>query len=89
MNIKRVLIYSILGFAALVYLLPLVVMVITSLKDLDEIRSGTLLSMPQALNLDSWDKAWGSACTGVSCEGLKGYFWNSVLIVVPAVIIST
>lgn len=89
MNIKRVLIYSILGFAALVYLLPLVVMVITSLKDLDEIRSGTLLSIPQALNLDSWDKAWGSACTGVSCEGLKGYFWNSVLIVVPAVIIST
>ncbi|MBB1274422.1 carbohydrate ABC transporter permease [Psychromonas sp. SR45-3] len=89
MNIKRVLIYSILGFAALIYLLPLVVMVITSLKDLDEIRSGTLLSMPQALNFDSWDKAWGSACTGVSCEGLKGYFWNSVLIVVPAVIIST
>tara|TARA_R110001583_G_scaffold60778_1_gene180247 strand:- start:857 stop:1702 length:846 start_codon:yes stop_codon:yes gene_type:complete len=89
MNIKRVLIYSILGFAALIYLLPLVVMVITSLKDLDEIRSGTLLSMPQTLNLDSWDKAWGSACTGVSCEGLKGYFWNSVLIVVPAVIIST
>lgn len=89
MNIKRVLIYSILGFAALVYLLPLVVMVITSLKDLDEIRSGTLLSMPQSLNFDSWDKAWGSACTGVSCEGLKGYFWNSVLIVVPAVIIST
>ena len=89
MNIKRVLIYSILGFAALIYLLPLVVMVITSLKDLDEIRSGTLLSMPQTLNFDSWDKAWGSACTGVTCEGLKGYFWNSVLIVVPAVIIST
>ena len=89
MNIKRVLIYSILGFAALIYLLPLVVMVITSLKDLDEIRSGTLLSMPQALNFDSWDKAWGSACTGVTCEGLKGYFLNSVLIVVPAVIIST
>ena len=89
MNIKRVLIYSILSFAALIYLLPLVVMVITSLKDLDEIRSGTLLSMPQSLNFDSWDKAWGSACTGVSCEGLKGYFWNSVLIVVPAVIIST
>ncbi|WP_166369035.1 carbohydrate ABC transporter permease [Psychromonas sp. SA13A] len=89
MNIKRVLIYSILSFAALIYLLPLVVMVITSLKDLDEIRSGTLLSMPQALNFDSWDKAWGSACTGVTCEGLKGYFWNSVLIVVPAVIIST
>jgi len=64
-------------------------MLITSLKDLDEIRSGTLLSLPQSLNLDAWSKAWGTACTGVSCEGLKGYFWNSVLIVVPAVVIST
>ncbi len=89
MSINRVLVYCLLGCAALLYLMPLVVMVITSLKDLDEIRSGTLLSMPQALNFDAWDKAWGSACTGVSCEGLKGYFWNSVLIVVPAVVIST
>ncbi len=89
MSISRVLIYSLLAFAALFYLLPLAVMLITSLKDLDEIRSGTLLSLPQSLNFDAWGKAWGTACTGVSCEGLKGYFWNSVLIVVPAVIIST
>ena len=89
MSINRVLIYSILTFFALLYLLPLAVMLITSLKDLDEIRSGTLLSLPQSLNFDAWGKAWGTACTGVSCEGLKGYFWNSVLIVVPAVVIST
>ncbi|PKH01317.1 sugar ABC transporter permease [Psychromonas sp. MB-3u-54] len=89
MSINRVLIYSLLGFVALIYLLPLVVMLITSLKDLDEIRTGTLLSLPQSLNFDAWGKAWGTACTGVSCEGLKGYFWNSVLIVVPAVVIST
>jgi glucose/mannose transport system permease protein len=89
MSINRVLIYCLLSFAALLYLMPLVVMLITSLKDLDEIRSGTLLSMPQALNFDAWGKAWGTACTGVSCEGLKVYFWNSVMIVVPAVIIST
>lgn len=89
MSINRVLIYSILSFVALIYLMPLVVMLITSLKDLDEIRSGTLLSLPQSLNFDAWGKAWGTACTGVSCEGLKGYFWNSVLIVVPAVVIST
>lgn len=89
MSVNRVLIYSLLIFAALVYLMPLVVMLITSLKDLDEIRSGTLLSLPQSMNFDAWVKAWGTACTGVSCEGLKGYFWNSVLIVVPAVVIST
>ena len=89
MSISRVLIYSLLLLASLFYLLPLVVMLMTSVKDLDEIRSGTLLSLPQSINFDAWGKAWGTACTGVSCEGLKGYFWNSVLIVVPAVIIST
>jgi len=89
MSISRILIYGVLTLAALFYLLPLTVMLMTSLKDLDEIRSGTLLSLPQTLNFDAWGKAWGTACTGVSCEGLKGYFWNSVLIVVPAVVIST
>ncbi|WP_415225379.1 carbohydrate ABC transporter permease [Psychromonas sp.] len=69
--------------------MPLAVMLLTSLKELDEIRSGTLLSLPQSLNFDAWGKAWGTACTGVSCAGLKGYFWNSVQIVVPAVVIST
>lgn len=89
MSLNRFLIYSLLVFAAFFYLLPLLVMIMTSLKDLDEIRSGTLLSLPQGLNFDAWTKAWGTACTGVSCEGLKGYFWNSVLIVVPAVVVST
>ncbi|MFT6984866.1 MAG: glucose/mannose transport system permease protein [Psychromonas sp.] len=89
MSVNRVLIYSLLTFAALLYLMPLAVMLLTSLKELDEIRSGTLLSLPQSLNFDAWGKAWGTACTGVSCAGLKGYFWNSVQIVVPAVVIST
>lgn len=89
MSISRVLIYIVLSIAALFYLLPLTVMVMTSLKDLEEIRTGTLLSIPNSINLEAWSKAWSTSCTGVSCEGLKGYFWNSVVIVVPAVVIST
>ncbi|PWQ96183.1 carbohydrate ABC transporter permease [Leucothrix arctica] len=89
MSLNRILIYGVLTLAAMFYLLPLLVMVITSLKDLEEIRNGTMLTLPQSLNFTAWDKAWSTACTGVSCEGLKGYFWNSVLIVVPAVLVST
>ncbi len=85
----RVLVYGLLGLAALWFLAPLYVMVVTSLKTLDEIRGGNLLSPPSGLNLDAWEAAWSSACTGVRCEGLKGYFWNSVRMVVPAVAIST
>jgi glucose/mannose transport system permease protein len=37
----------------------------------------------------AWKTAWSGACTGIKCEGLRPYFWNSVLLAVPAVIIST
>ncbi len=85
----RILVYGLLVLAALWFLAPLYVMLVTSLKTLDEIRAGNLLSPPGGLNLDAWEAAWSSACTGVRCEGLSGYFWNSVRMVVPAVAIST
>jgi len=85
----RLAIYGLLALAAAYFLLPLVVMLMTSVKSLAEIRQGTLLSLPTVISLDAWAKAWSSACTGVNCGGLKGYFWNSVQLVVPAVVIST
>ncbi len=88
-RIGRILVYGSLILAASFYMLPLFVMVITSLKSLDEIRLGNLLSLPNEVTFEAWGIAWSSACTGVTCEGLKGYFWNSVLIAVPAVAIST
>ena len=82
-------IYGCLLLVAVYYLVPLFVMIMTSLKPLDEIRTGSLLGLPLNPTLEAWRAAWGSACTGVSCEGLKGYFWNSVFMAVPAVVIST
>jgi glucose/mannose transport system permease protein len=85
----RVVIYELLLFFALVYILPLLGMIMTSLKPLDEVTGGNMLELPKAPNLDAWAKAWGSACVGLTCEGIKGYFWNSIKMVVPAVAIST
>jgi glucose/mannose transport system permease protein len=81
--------YLILGIFALWYLLPLFVMVTTSLKSLDEIRTGSLIALPREVTFEPWRTAWSSACTGIQCEGLRPYFWNSVLLAVPAVLIST
>ena len=88
-NIGRVMIYLILLFFALIYLAPLYVMFTTSLKGIEEIRSGNLMTLPMDPTFYAWTKAWSSACTGSECEGLAPYFWNSVRIVFPAVIIST
>ncbi|ABC32729.1 ABC-type sugar transport system, permease component [Hahella chejuensis KCTC 2396] len=88
-RIHRGVIYALLLTAALFYLLPLLVMVLTSFKTMDDIRSGNLISLPKEFVLDAWSKAWSGACTGIRCEGVESYFWNSVQIVVPAVLIST
>ena len=66
----RIVIYSLLILVALYYLMPLFVMLTTSLKSLDDIRSGNLLSLPKSVTLEPWFKEWGEACTGVFCGGL-------------------
>ena len=88
-NLPRILIYGVLLIAAFFFLAPLYVMLATSFKDAEQIRSGNLLSLPHGLNFESWQLAWSSACTGVDCRGLQPYFVNSVIMAVPAVIIST
>lgn len=85
----RIFIYGALGFVAFVYLMPLWVMVVTSLKPLDEIYGGSFIGIPQAPTLDAWRAAWSQACIGTECTGLRPYFVNSLLLVIPAVILST
>ncbi|MDQ0314786.1 carbohydrate ABC transporter permease [Amorphus orientalis] len=85
----RVLLFVLLGIFALYYLAPLFVMVSTSLKTLEQIRAGTLLSLPTDLTFSAWTKAWSEACVGVRCEGLRPYFLNSIMIAIPGVAIST
>jgi hypothetical protein len=85
----RFLVYGVLVIAALLFLAPMYVMLVTSFKDAEQIRAGNLMSLPTSLNWASWQMAWNQACTGVDCRGLRPYFWNSVSMAVPAVLIST
>ncbi|UGA56908.1 carbohydrate ABC transporter permease [Vibrio sp. VB16] len=89
LNFGRIFIYTVLVFFCVIYLMPLFVMVTTSLKTLPDIKAGNLLSLPTEWVFDAWSKAWSSACTGVKCEGVQGYFWNSFQMVIPAVALST
>lgn len=83
----RVGVYAFLGVAAVFFLLPLYVMLTTSFKTMDEIRLGQIFALPSSISLDAWRAAWSEACTGVSCEGVRGGFWNSVTIAVPSVVL--
>jgi len=89
MTVSRCLLFIILGIFVIYFLTPLYVMLVTSLKTLDDIRLGGLMNPPAVVTFVPWIKAWNSACVGIQCEGLNGFFWNSVKITIPAVFIST
>ena len=83
----RIGVYAFLLTMALFFLLPLYIMLVTSFKTMDEIRLGNLFALPVAVTLEPWVTAWSEACTGVSCEGIRVGFWNSVMIVIPSTVL--
>ena len=85
---RKIIIYSILVMFSFYYLFPLYVMFTTSLKTMPEIRFGNIFALPTAPSFDAWIRAWTSACTGLTCEGLSPGFWNSVKITIPSTIVS-
>lgn len=89
LTLNRAVIYAALIMFALYFLFPLYVMLSTSFKDLDQLRTGNLLTLPTSLTIAPWIKAWSQACTGVRCDGMEPFFMNSVRMVIPAVLISS
>ena len=85
---RNIMIYGTLLFVSLYYILPLWVMVMTSLKGMPEIRLGNVFGPPVEITFHPWVKAWAEACTGLNCDGLSRGFWNSVQILVPSVMLS-
>jgi glucose/mannose transport system permease protein len=81
-------IYAFLIISALFFLLPLYVMVVTSVKPMAEIRAGGIFALPMDMTFEPWVKAWSSACTGLDCRGISPGFWNSVQILIPSVFFS-
>jgi glucose/mannose transport system permease protein len=80
--------YAFLFTAAALFLLPLYVMLVTSIKPMEEIRLGNLFALPVRVTLEPWARAWLSACTGLQCDGIRVGFLNSASIVVPSTIAS-
>jgi glucose/mannose transport system permease protein len=85
---RNIMLYGILILVCVYYLLPLWVMVMTSLKGMPEVRLGNIFAPPVEITFQPWVKAWSEACTGLNCDGLSRGFWNSVMITVPSVIVS-
>ena len=81
-------IYAFLFISAMFFLVPLYIMIVTSLKGMPEIRLGHLFNLPAEPTVQPWIDAWLNACTGRDCNGLSPGFSNSVKITLPSVIVS-
>ena len=84
----NIFLYGTLIMVSLYYLLPLYVMIVTSLKGMPEIRMGNVFGPPIEVTMQPWVKAWSEACTGINCDGLSRGFGNSVRILIPSVLLS-
>ena len=84
----NIFLYGTLILVSMYYLLPLYVMIVTSLKGMPEIRLGNVFGPPVEITFQPWVKAWAEACTGINCDGLSRGFWNSVQILIPSILLS-
>ena len=85
----RVLIYGTLTLFAAIYVLPLLVIIANSFRDLPEIAKNGLISFPKSFTFGAWHDAWSTYCIGGTCEGMQRNFYNSLRMTIPATIIST
>lgn len=84
-RIGRALLYIVMIGLAAAFILPIYLLLITSLKDFSEVSLSRMWDLPRQLSLESFDRAWNG---GQGTVGMRGSFLNSVIVVVPATIIS-
>ena len=71
----RIGVYAFLLGSALFFLLPLWIMVLTSLKSMDEIRLGNILAWPSALTFQPWSRPGprpAPACAATASASASG-----------------
>src|ERR1700728_2638931 len=88
-SLRRIAIYAFLVVFALIYLLPLFVVVANSFRELPEITRNGLIALAHSFSLKAWPQAWAHYCVAGTCEGIKRNFYNSLIMTIPATILST
>ena len=75
----RILLYAVLIFFAAYYLMPIYMLLLTAMKPYEQVGVTQMWNLPTSVFLDNWARALPLVAPN---------FWNSVLIAVPAAIIS-
>jgi glucose/mannose transport system permease protein len=85
---RRVVVLVFLAMASAFFVVPLYVILVTSFKDMAQIRQGQIFALPQPFTLDAWHYAWSQACSGMACNGVRAGFVNSLWILAPSLVLT-
>ncbi|NAO99604.1 ABC transporter permease subunit [Halomonas sp. MG34] len=78
-NIGKIFKYLILSVLAIIFLMPIYVIIVTSLKPLSEVSLESMWALPTAIDFSSYAEAF---------QQLAPNFMNSIYLVIPATLIS-
>lgn len=84
-RMARALLYCVMIALAFAFVLPVYLLVITSLKDFSEVSLNRMWDLPTRFSLESFNRAWNG---GQGTTGMRGSFLNSIIVVIPATVIS-
>ena len=89
MKWQRPIVYALLVVLAVLFLVPLAVVMVNSLRTSQEIVATSMIGWPQRFVFENYPDAWDRFCMAEHCWGIEPYMANSLAIAIPATIIST
>jgi glucose/mannose transport system permease protein len=88
-SLRRILVHAAAFALAAAWLVPLVVVILNSLRTNAEIAQTSMIGWPHSWAFANYAVAWDGFCINQTCEGIRPYMLNSALVTLPATLIST
>jgi len=85
----RVVIYGILVLFALIYAFPAYLVISGAFRTPADVSHFGRISLPTSFSFEPWVRAWTKVCVTGRCNGIQQNFYNSLMMVIPATVIST
>jgi len=89
MRLTRAIVYAALVIMALLFLVPLGVVLVNSLRSSQEIAATSMIGWPGHVVFRNYAEAWNGFCMAEHCWGIEQYVLNSLMMTIPATIFST
>jgi glucose/mannose transport system permease protein len=89
MKWTRLIVYAALIVLAILFLVPLGVVIVNSLRSNQEIAATSLIDWPTHVVFSNYAQAWNKFCMAEHCWGIEPYMLNSLTLTIPATILST